>query len=142
MSPKIKSIASGKKTLLKNKNNKKHVSTYSGLCKFWVSLKKPVMMFVYSNSCPHCITMKPEWDKYIKTNPKIDTVSVASDAFANALDQRIFTMGSTRFLGVPFVGIFNKTSNQVKDFDTFLNKNNGSRNSEMLHLFVDHINAK
>lgn len=97
---------------------------------------QPKMLFIYSEGCPYCVMMKPAWDRFVASKPKISTVGVPSGLFDAGVKAK--AVEPLEFSTVPFVCIVTKDGDTRK-FDEFLAmhpKGGEGRTSANLSLFA------
>ena len=94
------------------------------------------MLFIYSDGCPYCLMMKPAWDKFVASRPKISTVGVSSGLFDAGVKAK--AVKPLDFSTVPFVCIVT-TDGTTRKFDDFLAmhpKGGEGRTTANLSLFA------
>jgi thiol-disulfide isomerase/thioredoxin len=132
-SPKPKASMKAKK--------ERHFESVTAFDAFWKRRDGHVLVFVYSDGCPHCVAMKPEWNAFVNANSAdaIEKVSVPYNAFSNSACMRGVHDSGVEVRGVPFVALC-QSDGHTLDFDEFLyTRNAAPRSAKMLREFV-HVN--
>jgi thiol-disulfide isomerase/thioredoxin len=139
--PTEKTAPKPKKTTLKAKKKERHFESVTAFDAFWKQRDGHVLVFVYSDGCPHCVAMKPEWNAFVNADSAdaIEKVSVPYNAFSNSACMRGVHDSGVEVRGVPFVALC-QSDGQTLDFDEFLyTRNAAPRSAKMLREFV-HVN--
>ena len=89
-----------------------HSSTPAEFQRVWTAHrgKKPLLLFVYSETCPYCVVVQPVWQAFVATHPAVSTASVPSAAFSAP---------GVQFNTVPFFAMVT-SKGKVHKFDEFL----------------------
>ncbi len=94
-----------------------------------------VLLLVYADWCPHCVTTKPEFLKAAKklygSNVLPVTVPVSGDDLDSALKQRLDKVLPGWSGGIPFVGMIELNGGAVKQLT-------GGRTADNMLKFVGH----
>ena len=87
-------------------NNPNVINKFNNMIK-----KKDALVMIYSDGCPHCVEMKPVWNKFVKniknTNNNIFVANIPSDILSSLdVEQNI--------MGVPTIRLLKKGSGKRK----------------------------
>jgi|AntDeeMetagen134_2_1112570.scaffolds.fasta_scaffold16160_2 thiol-disulfide isomerase/thioredoxin len=82
------------------------------------TIKKPYLLFVHADWCPHCVKMQPSWAAFIEENinlPHSDNSSLFEGIDVISITDDVLRVIKTQFDNKRFTQVLNKT---VKSYPT------------------------
>ena len=96
-----------------------HAATPEEFHRTWVAHKgRHLMIFVFSDTCPYCVLVKPTWRKFVDSSPKVSTASVESAVFDACVRGKGCPV--VDYQTIPFICMTKGKKGKVHRFDDFL----------------------